>query len=176
MEIESLLLLMQQRKSIRSFNPDKEIASSDVKLILEAGRLAPSAGNMQTWHFFLIKDREKKRMIADAAYGQSFISDAPLVIVVAIDKIRATRGYGNRGLYLYGIQDTAAAIEHILLAARALKIGSCWVGAFNEEKLENVLYIDRDHYRTVAIIPLGYSEEHPRNRGRNSLADIITEL
>lgn len=176
MDIQSLLSLMRQRKSIRSFDRQKEIAPSDVKLILEAGRLAPSAGNMQTWHFFLIKDRDKKRMIAEAAFGQSFIAQAPLVIVVAIDKIQAARGYGSRGLHLYGIQDTAAAIEHMLLAARALGIGSCWIGAFSEEELEYVLHIDRKQYRTVAIIPLGHSKEHPRDRGRNSLSDIITEL
>lgn len=176
MDIQSLLSLMRQRKSIRSYIPHKEISPSDVKLILEAGRLAPSAGNMQTWHFFLIKDRIKKRLAAQAAYGQSFIAQAPLVIVVAIDKIRAERGYGSRGLHLYGIQDTAAAIEHILLAARALGIGSCWIGAFAEEELKHALGIDRKQYRTVAIIPLGYSQEHPPGRGRESISDIITEL
>jgi nitroreductase len=175
MDIQSLLSLMRERKSIRSFDPRREIAPSDVNLILEAARLAPSAGNLQTWYFFLIRDCEKKRMIVDAAYGQSFIAQAPLVVVVAIDKNRA-KEYGDRGLHLYGIQDTAAAIEHILLAARALGIGSCWIGAYSEEKLEQVLHINRKQYRTVAIIPLGYSEEYPRNRGRITISDIITEL
>jgi nitroreductase len=176
MDIQALLSLMRERKSIRTYDPGKEISSSDEKLILEAGRLAPSAGNMQTWHFFLVRDNIKKRMIADAAFRQSFITEAPLVIVVAIDKIQATKAYGSRGLHLYGIQDTAAAIEHMLLAARALGIGSCWIGAYNEEELEQVLHIDRKRYRTVAIIPLGYSKERPGNRGRKSLSDIITEL
>jgi nitroreductase len=176
MDIQSLLSLMRQRRSIRSFDPKKEITPSDVTLVLEAGRLAPSAGNVQTWHFFLTRDNGKKRKIAQAAYGQSFIARAPLVIIVAVDKVRAERGYGSRGLHLYGIQDTAAAIEHMLLAARALGIGSCWIGAFSEEELEKALEIDRERYRTIAIIPLGYSDEQPQERGRNSLSDIITEL
>jgi nitroreductase len=176
MDIQSLLSLMRQRKSIRSYDPGKDISPSELHLILEAGRLAPSARNMQSWHFFVIRDYTMKKMIAEAAYGQSFISDAPVVIVVAMDKVRVKEYYGVRGVTLYGIQETAAAVEHILLAARALGIGSCWVGAYSEEKLESILKIDGRRFRTTAIIPLGYSNETPPERGRDSLADIITEL
>ena len=176
MDIKALLSLMRKRKSIRSFMRNKKISSSDVQLILEAGRTAPSAGNMQTWHFFIIRDEHKKKAIVSAAYGQSFIAQAPLVIVTAIDKRQAMRRYGSRGVTLYGIQDTAAANEHILLAARALGIGSCWIGAFSEEELEKALDIDRDQYRTVAIIPIGYSDETPPDRGRMSIDSIVTEL
>jgi nitroreductase len=174
--IQALLTLMRKRKSIRTFDPGKTISSSDLNLIFEAGRTAPSAGNMQTWHFFLIRDADKKEAIVRAAYGQSFIATAPLVIVSAIDKVQARRRYGTRGVQLYGIQDTSAAIEHILLAARALGIGSCWIGAFSEEDLEQALGIDRERYRTVAIIPMGYSKEEPGDKGRMSIDTIVTEL
>lgn len=176
MDIQLLLSLMRERKSIRSFLQNKPIPEQAIQQILEAGRLAPSAGNIQTWHFFLIRDNIKKRAIAEAAFGQSFIAQAPLVIVAGIDKKLASLGYGSRGLHLYSIQDTAAAIEHMLLAARALGIGSCWIGAFSEDALENALKIDNRQYRTVAIIPLGYSDEPQKKRGRRSVKSIVTEL
>jgi nitroreductase len=176
MDIKSLLELMRERKSTRNFDSDRHIPHIKEQLILEAARLAPSAGNCQTWHFFIVKDLHKKQQIAKAAFGQDFIVQAPLVIVVAINKKRATNGYGKRGIELYAIQDTAAAIEHMLLAARAQDISSCWIGAFSEEALYDAAGIDSENYRPIAIIPFGYSSDNPPDRGRQSLKQIVTEL
>jgi nitroreductase len=176
MDIRSLLELMRERKSTRNFEPDRHIPHIKEQFILEAARLAPSAGNCQTWHFFIVKDTQKKQKIAQVAFGQNFIVQAPLVIIVTINKKRATNGYGKRGLELYAIQDTAAAIEHMLLAARAQDIRSCWVGAFSEEALYDAVGIDKKNYRPVAIIPFGYSSDNPPDRGRQSLKQIVTEL
>ncbi|MBN1699071.1 MAG: nitroreductase family protein [Spirochaetales bacterium] len=176
MDIRSLLELMRERKSTRNFEADRHIPHVKEQLILEAARLAPSAGNNQTWHFFIVKDLQKKQKIAEAAFGQHFIVQAPLVVIAAINKKRATNGYGKRGIELYAIQDTAAAIEHMLLAARAQGIGSCWIGAFSEDALYEAVGIEREHYRPVAIIPFGYSLDDPPNRGRHPLKQIVTEL
>ena len=176
MEIAEFINILKKRKSIRRFKFEIEISRDKERALLEAGRLAPSAGNMQTWHFFVVRGKALKQKIAKVAFDQSFITQAPLVVIVAIDKIRARRGYGKRGLELYGIQDTAAAIQNMLLAARVMGIGSCWVGAFSEYDLEHALVIDRKRFRTVAIIPFGYPAEDPPARGRMSLKKVVTYL
>jgi len=176
MDIIKLLELMKERKSVRAFDSERDIPPLVLIKILEAARLAPSAGNVQTWHFFIVKDEEKKKKIAQSAYNQDFIYQAQVVVVVAIDKERALSIYGKRGIELYSIQDTAASIEHMLLAARAQGVGSCWIGAFNEKDLEQTLCINQKKYRTVAIIPLGFPVEDPPGKGRLSLKEIVTEL
>jgi nitroreductase len=176
MKIDEFLTLVKLRKSIRKYDQKKQIPAQAEKLLLEAARLAPSAGNQQTWHFFIVKDDSLKAGIARAAYGQNFIKEAPLVVVVAVDKERAYKGYARRGLDLYSLQDTAAAIENMLLDATALGLGSCWVGAFSEHELELCLEIDSRRYRPVAIIPFGYATEEPAARGRMPLNGVVTYL
>ncbi len=176
MEIDRFITLLKSRKSIRRFKPGKKIPAQAEQLILEAARLAPSAGNKQSWHFFVIKDKALKVAVARSAHGQSFISDAPLLVVTAVDKDRAYGGYGRRGLDLYCLQDTAAAIENMLLAAVTLGIGSCWVGSFDERELELALGLDTRRYRPVAIVPFGYADEEPRPRSRLGADSVVTYL
>ncbi|MBN1412530.1 MAG: nitroreductase family protein [Spirochaetales bacterium] len=168
--------LLRQRKCIRSFVNDKPIPEDMLNYILEAGRLAPNAGNLQAWRFFIVRDKKRKDSIAEAAYGQSFLAEAPVVVIAAFDMETIQSGYGKRGLKLYGFQDTAAAIENMLLAARVLGIGSCWVGAYDDNLLVQTLGIDAERYRTVAVIPFGYSKENPPDRGRKSLDEIVAEI
>ncbi|MBN1799036.1 MAG: nitroreductase family protein [Spirochaetales bacterium] len=176
MEIDEFISLLKARKSIRRFKRRKPIPAQAEQLLLEAARLAPSAGNQQTWHFFVIKDDLLKDIAVKAAYGQGFIGQASLVIVVAVDKERAFSGYGRRGLDLYCLQDTAAAIENMLLAAAALGLAACWVGAFDERELELGLDIDSRRYRPVAILPVGYADEAPAHRSRLPLDRVTTYL
>jgi nitroreductase len=176
MEIDRFIALLKTRKSIRRFKSGKEIPAQAEQLILEAARLAPSAGNKQSWHFFVIKDKALKEAAARAAFGQSFISEAPLVVVTAVDKDRAYGGYGRRGLDLYCLQDTAAAIENMLLAAVTLGIGSCWVGAFDERELGLALGLNTRRYRPVAIIPFGYADEEPKSGSRLGADSVVTYL
>jgi nitroreductase len=87
-----------------------------------------------------------------------FIKEAPVVIVVCSDLDRIKLRYGERGEKLYSIQDTAASIMIILLAAQALGLGTCWVGAFDEERIKEILELPRN-LRPLAIIPVGYPKE-----------------
>ena len=91
---------------------------------------------------------------------------------VCANETRSKLGYGNRGVSLYCIQDTAAAIENLLLAAHAMDLGACWVGAFREEIARNVLNTPA-HVRPVAIIPIGHPSKKPNIRSRRPLEDII---
>lgn len=146
--------VIQNRHSTRAFDPDVEVSPETVERLLKAAIRAPSAGNRQPWHFYVVRDPAVRGALAGAAYGQSFIAQAPLAIVVCALPEQSAERYRQRGRELYCLQDTAAAIEHILLAAVALGLGACWVGAFDEEEAARALDLPRQH-RPVAILPVG---------------------
>ena len=162
---------IKTRRSIRAFTRE-EISDREIEKILDAARWAPSAGNIQPWIFVVVKDPGTKRRLSEAALSQFFIEEAPVVIVVCADQERSRRGYGSRGADLYCIQDTAAATQNILLAAHALGLGACWVGAFNEEEVRLILKIPRG-IRPVAIVPIGHSAEKPRTIFKRPLSEVI---
>jgi len=126
---------------------------------------APSAGNTQEWQFIVVKDEDVKKKLAEAALRQRFIAEAPVVIVVCIDKEKISLRYGKRGEALYAFQDTAAAVMNMILAAEALGLSTCWIGAFDEDKAGHVLELP-NQVRPVAIVPVGYSDETPRKPKR----------
>ena len=166
-----VLEAIKGRRSIRAFK-NEDISSETVEKLIDAARWAPSAGNIQPWEFIIVRNLEIKRNLAKAALNQSFIEEAPVVIVVCADEIRSSQGYGVRGKTLYCIQDTAAATQNIHLAAYSLGLGTCWVGAFNEEEARKILEIP-EGVRPVAIIPVGYPAEKPSARNRRPLNQII---
>ncbi|MEM1586389.1 MAG: nitroreductase family protein [Candidatus Bathyarchaeia archaeon] len=159
------------RRSIRSFTRE-DVSDEQIEKILEAARWAPSAGNLQPWEFIVIRRPDIKREVARAALNQTFIEEAPVVIVVCANEVRSGSIYGSRGVNLYCIQDTAAAIENMLLAACAIGLGACWVGAFNEEEVRRILNVPRG-IRPVAIIPIGYPSERPSPPRRRPLKEIV---
>jgi nitroreductase len=152
--------VVEQRHSVRNFVKDRDVPSKTVTRLLEAAIRAPSAGNCQPWYFFVVRNREVKRALAQAALGQWFLSEAPVVIVICAEPERSALRYGNRGRHLYSLQDTAAATEHILLAAVASGLGACWVGAFDEDEAARTLNLP-SHLRPVAIVPIGYPAGRP---------------
>ena len=110
--------------------------------------------------------------ISQAAYGQKNLQEAAIVIVVCADEKRAAESYGDRGKTLYCIQDTAAAIQNILLTACSLGLGSCWIGAFKEEQIKKIINSPKG-IRPVALIPIGYPDEAPKARQRRPLSEIM---
>lgn len=163
--------IFKSRRSIRSFKSE-EVPDEYIRKILEAARWAPSAGNVQPWEFIIIRNLEIKREIARAALNQVFIEEAPVVIVVCADEARSGWAYGSRGANLYCIQDTAAATENMLLAAYALGLGACWVGAFREDEVKRILKLPRG-IRPVAIVPIGYPAERPSPPPKRRLEEIV---
>ncbi len=133
---------------------------------------APSAGNRQPWEFILVTEQGLKRELVRAAEDQQFIAEAPLVIVVCADETRSAKRYASRGRTLYCLQDTAAAIQNIHLAAYSLGLGTCWVGAFSEEETKRVLNVP-EGIRPIAMIPVGYPNEKPSARTRRPLTEVI---
>jgi nitroreductase len=131
-----------------------DVPPETIDRVLQAADRAPSAGNRQPWHFYVVRDPAARQGLAAAAYGQEFITQAPVVIVVCADAEQSAGRYGQRGRELYCLQDTAAATGYILLAAVAAGFGGCWVGAFDEHRAARVLDLDR-RLRPVAILPIG---------------------
>lgn len=169
--ILDLLEAIRLRRSVRAFTSE-QVSDQEVEKLLEAARLAPSAGNIQPWEFVVVRKTETKRKLAHAALDQFFIEEAPVVIVVCADQNKSGRGYGSRGVNLYCIQDTAAATQNILLSACALGLGACWVGAFRESEVRDALNVPRG-VRPTAIVPVGHPAERPNPRYRRPANDIV---
>jgi nitroreductase len=162
---------IRNRRSIRSFKK-AEVSDDNIIGLIEAASCAPSAGNIQPWEFIVVRDPQQRRELSVAALNQSFIEEAPVAVVVCADQARSEKGYGSRGKDLYCIQDTAAAIENLLLAAYAMGFGACWVGAFEEEMVRKTMKTPK-HVKPVAIIPIGYASQAPKTRRRRSVPEII---
>lgn len=165
---------IENRYSVRDFDSSVDVSPRDVERLLAAAIRAPSAGNRQPWHFYIVRDPSMRGELAAAALDQEFISQAPVVIVVCADAEQSAQRYRERGRELYCLQDTAAATEHILLGAVALGLGGCWVGAFDENEASLVLNLP-GHHRPVAILPIGKpSSEVPWPTRREPLDTVVS--
>jgi nitroreductase len=162
---------IKNRRSFRAFT-NQPVSEKQLRQLIDAARWAPSAGNTQPWEFILVRRAVAKRKLAEAALDQTFIEEARVVIVVCANKVRSSRTYGDRGVKLYCLQDTAAATQNLLLAAHALGLAACWVGAFKEEEAREVLNIPKG-VRPVAIVPIGYPAEKPVVRSRRPVKDFV---
>ena len=147
--------VIRKRHSVRHFDWVREVTNEQIEKLIEAAQMAPSAGNSQDWEFIVIKEPEIKRQLVKAASNQTFIAEEPVVIIACINLEKIQQRYGKRGKDLYSIQDTAAATQNILLAATDLGLGTCWVGAFNEDEVKQILKLTKN-LRPVIIIPVGY--------------------
>ncbi len=162
---------VRSRRSIRKYK-DKEVEWDKVVTILEAGRLAPNAGNLQNLKFVVIRDEEKRKKISEAALDQKWMIKAPVHIVVCSEPEKTKRFYGIRGERLYTIQDGAAAIENMLLTAHSLGLGACWIGAYEEDIVRRILTLPEQAI-THAIITIGYADEKPVMPPHNRLEHFV---
>ncbi len=160
------------RLSVRSFDEKKDVPKEIVDKILEAGCQAPSAGNIQPWRFWVIRNPELKAMISTAALNQRYILEAPVIIIICADLNASAEAYGKRGRELYSIQDAACATENILLAAYSEGLGACWAGAFYEEDVTNALDLP-SHIRPLAIVSLGYSSLAGVKPDKMPIEDVV---
>ncbi len=160
-----------KRRSVRKYTGDP-VTDDEVRELLEAAIAAPSAGNAQPWRFIVVRDQELLEKLVQAAHGQRFLAEASVTIVVCADLTRARRAYGDRGATLYCLQDTAAAIQNLLLAATARGLGTCWVGAFHEVQASRVLSLPVG-LRPVAMVPVGRARDVPQERERRRLSEVV---
>lgn len=157
-----VLEAIKKRRSIRRFRLET-IPDETLRLILEAGRLGPSAGNRQPWRFIVVKNAERRRALAEATDNYLFIADAPVIIVTLGDPNASPRWFR---------QDPMIAIEHMVLAATALGYGSCWIGGFDEEEVKRFLGVP-ERLAVIALLPIGVPGESPPPRPRKALREIV---
>jgi nitroreductase len=166
--------VLRKRDSIRKFR-EKDIEEDKIRRLLETANSAPSAGNLQAYQIFLIKDKTKRQKLARAAWDQDFVAQAPVVLVFCIDPLRSALVYGERGEGLYSIQDATISCAYVHLAAVDLGLGSTIVGAFDEEKVSKILKIP-PNLKPIIILPIGYPDESPEKTPRRSLDDLAREV
>lgn len=161
---------INQRRSIRKYL-DKPVEFEKITTIIDAARKAPSAGNLQDWSFIIVTEKELIKQVASYSVEQYWIQTAPALIVVCGFPEKHEMYYGLRGKRLYNVQDCAAAIQNILLSATDVGLGTCWVGAFEEDKIRALFAIPPD-VRPQAIITLGYSDDTPQDRSLMPIENI----
>ena len=154
------------RRSVRSFK-SQDVEQDKIEKILEAGRLAPSANNRQQWKFVVVKDHVARQKLVRAAMNQSFLAQAPVVLAACATESQKVMMCGHP---TYAI-DVSIAFAYMLLQAYELDLGTCWIGAFNEEEVKSILGVPRD-VRVVALSPLGYPASWPDARPRKRLDEV----
>ena len=156
------------RKSVRAYL-DKPIEREKLGRVLNAVRLAPSAGNRQEWRFVVVTDPEKRRRLAEEAAGQRFMAEAPVVVAACAE----TDGKIMRcGEACYPI-DVAIAVDHLTLAAVAEGLGTCWIGSFDPDTVRRILEIP-EQIVVVELLPLGYPKDpKPVTKSRLPLETIV---
>jgi nitroreductase len=152
-----------ERRSVRTYKAEP-IPAADLKQILEAARQAPSASNRQPWHFIVVGDPQQKQRVAEACGSQVWMADAAYIIVaVGLPAVTAK---------WYRV-DVAIALQNLVLAARSLGYGTCWIGDFNPSKLKELCHIPEE-MDIVACTPLGVPFTQPAARERKAWDKVFS--
>ena len=136
-----------KRHSVRAYIA-KEIPTEKLDRVLEGGRLAPSAGNLQPWHFVVVTNQQKRSILSKGRFAK-FLAESPVVIVGCGDRASSPNWY---------MVDTAIALQNMVLTATSEGLGTCWVGSFDETQVKRLLGIP-EKFKVVALLALGYPRE-----------------
>jgi nitroreductase len=157
-----VLEAVEKRRSIRKYKPSG-IPKEHLERILEAARLAPSAGNRQPWRFIVVRSPERKKLLAEASQKQMFLADAGAVVVALADPEASPKWFK---------QDVMIALEHMVLASISLGYGTCWIGAFEEVQVKQLLGVP-ERVSVVALLSVGLPDEKPQPRPRKEFDEIF---
>ena len=158
---------IEKRFSVRSYK-SKTVAPEKLTAILEAARKAPSANNRQEWRYVVVQDEDTRKKLSVAAKNQSFVAEAPVVIVCAAVTDHHVMSCGQE---CYPI-DVSIAIDHMTLAATALGLGTCWIGAFYADQVRDILSIPEE-IEVVELLTLGYPTTDAPVKRRLPLEEIV---
>ncbi len=163
--------VLRVRHSVRAFTtrpvePEKE------RMVLESANRAPSAGNQQSYEIYAVSQRGCLSALAHAAGDQESVAHAPLALVFCANPARASKKYGARGGSLYCIQDATIACAYAQLAATAIGLGTCWIGAFNDEEVRHVVGAPSS-WRPMSMLTIGHAAEPQKPTERRTVHDIV---
>lgn len=160
---------IRNRVSTRSYTADP-VEDEKLERILEAARLAPSGKNGQPWIFIVVSDEETRKRLVPACRDQKFVGEAPVVIAACGNEELA---YKKMGGYWNSLPvDIGIALEHLMLAAEAEGLGTCWIGAFSEDKVREILDVPQN-YKILALTPVGYPAAEKVFRKRKDMSEIV---
>jgi nitroreductase len=146
------------RRSIRRYQP-QPIPESDLHLILEAARKAPTGSNRQNWAMVVVRDAALRQQMGHACHDQTWMADAGAILVLVTPP-----GEGK--------VNGTIVIDHAALAAASLGYGSCWVGWYDEAKVKETLGIP-DEYGLICVLPVGAPAEWPEARPRKARHELF---
>lgn len=152
---------IKERRSIRRYRTDP-VPQELLQQVLEAARVAPSAANRQAWKFVVVTDAATRQELVPACRSQQFVGQAPVVIAACATE--AGRKWNQ--------VDLAIAIDHMTLAAHGLGLGTCWIGAFEEEAVRGILGIP-EGVSVVVLLTLGYADGPGRPPSRKPLGEVV---
>jgi nitroreductase len=158
---------IRNRFSVRSYL-QKSVEPEKLQRMLEAARLAPSAGNRQEWRFVVVTDEGTRGALMHAAREQRFVGEAPVVIAACAQDVEHVMPCGHLS---YPI-DVAIALEHIALQAVDEGLGTCWIGAFDEAQVKEVLGVP-EQVRVVELMSVGYPAVAPGPKNRKPMNEIV---
>jgi nitroreductase len=164
---------VSSRQSIRAYHPTA-VKNINLDKILTAANTAPSAGNLQAYQIVVVQHAVTRSSLAVAAHGQGFLAQASVVLAFFADPARSSARYGARGERLFCIQDATIAACHAQLAATALGLGTCWVGAFDDRRVAQILGAP-EQLPPVCLLAIGYAAERPAYSSRRDLTDLVHE-
>src|ERR687891_263967 len=149
-----------KRKMVRRYKQNMPISEKTITKLIRNAHRAPSAGHTQVQEFIIVKEPAIKKKLRAAAVDQEYVEDAPLLIVVCSNTSRSVGRYGIRGTEFYSITDGAFASMLILLTAVNEGIGACFVGAFEDSKVSEILGLPKD-VKPIGIVCIGHPAERP---------------
>lgn len=145
-----LVEAIKARTSVREYS-NKAVEEEKITHVLECARLAPSWSNKQCWRFIVIRDKNIIDEIAKTTVINHWLKTAPVVIVACGDPTES----GSHDDLTYYMVDVSIALEHLVLGATDIGLGTCWIAGFHEQKIKEILGIPK-RIRIVALTPLGY--------------------
>jgi len=160
--------VIRNRYSVRGYK-DKPVEKEKLDKILEAGRLAPTGVNSQGFKIFVI-DAKKHKEALKKIYHQSWFVESPLVLCIAMAPTKAwTRPWDGKNI---SDIDASIVMDHMILAATDLGLGTCYIGAFKKYAAIEFLELDEE-YEPVLFTPLGYPDDEGRNMSRKSIDELV---
>ena len=163
--------LIYKRRSTRAFT-DKNVTNEEIEQMLIAATRAPNACNLQSWHFWAVKDDAVRAKFAEEAVIAPWACAAPVIFVICTDDAEITARFGEKGKK-FPIQDTALAMENLVLAAADMGYGSCILGIYNNEKIRAILNLP-EAQEIVAVVPVGEAAAEVPLRERKPLDAAAT--
>ena len=170
MDSSDFLDFVKSRSSVRTYT-GAPLTEDEIGYILSCAGTAPSAGNLESWDVIVVTDPEVKAALAEAAFDQEHVEQAGAVFTVCANYVRSMSRYGERGI-LYGLEDATIACTYMMLAAQAIKLNSCWTGAFDDDEVREILALPQ-HIRPIALLAVGRGISPAMRTGRMDAGEHV---